>query len=256
MNYLRIIHNILCQLGFNLLKIKNLIYTPLYIKSFFIFKKRLKSKNLKIKNYFFPVLGEHLEKSSKVIEHYFNQDLLVASYIFKNKPKKHVDVGSRIDGFVAHVASFRNIEVFDIRNNDFQFKNITFKKKDISKVNKNLINYCDSLSCLHTLEHFGLGRYGDKIDPEGHIKGFKNLIKILKKNGTLYVSVPISDQNAVYFNSERLFKPKEILKWSNDVKLTRFDLINDNNQMFLNLNVKNFKKKIKYSCGIYTFKKK
>jgi hypothetical protein len=31
--------------------------------------------------------------------------------------------------------------------------------------------YCDSLSCLHALEHFGLGRYGDPIDPRGHEKG-------------------------------------------------------------------------------------
>jgi len=26
-----------------------------------------------------------------------------------------VDIGSRVDGFVAHVASFREIEVFDVR---------------------------------------------------------------------------------------------------------------------------------------------
>lgn len=256
MTYLRIIHNTLCQLGFNLLKIKNLIYLPSYIKSFFIYKNKLNLKNSTSKNYFFPVLGEHLEKSSKIIKHYFNQDLLVASYIFKKKPRKHVDVGSRVDGFVANVASFRKIEVFDIRNNNFQFKNIIFKKKDITNIKKNLTNYCDSLSCLHTLEHFGLGRYGDKIDPFGHIKGFKNLIKILKKNGTLYISLPISDQNIVYFNSERSFQPREILKWSSEVKLIRFDLIDDNNQVHLNLNLKNFKKKIKYSCGIYTFKKK
>ena len=106
------------------------------------------------------------------------------------------------------------------------------------------------------MEHFGLGRYGDKIDPLGHIKGFKNLIKILKKNGTLYVSLPISEENTIYFNSERSFKPREILKWSSKVKLIRFDLIDDNNQVHLNLNLKNLKKKIKYSCGIYTFKKK
>ena len=87
MTYLRIIHNTLCQLGFNLLKIKNLIYFPSYIKSFFIYKKKLNSKNSISKNYFFPVLGEHLEKSSKIIKHYFNQDLLVASYIFKKKTK-------------------------------------------------------------------------------------------------------------------------------------------------------------------------
>jgi|TARA_B110000037_G_scaffold217911_1_gene279885 hypothetical protein len=99
------------------------------------------------------VLGEHKEKSSKIIKHYFNQDLLVASYIFK--------------------------------------------KKNINKIDKSLINYCDSLSCLHTLEHFGSGRYGDKIDPVGHIKGFQNLVKMLKKNGILYISFPISNVSKI-----------------------------------------------------------
>jgi hypothetical protein len=250
---LRITHSFLCQVGVNLLKFKNVIYIPLFFVNFFKYKYISKDKKI---DYIFPVLGEHKEKSSVVIKHYFNQDLLVASYIYKNNPKKHVDVGSRVDGFVAHVASFRKIEVFDIRDNNFQFKNIKFKKKDISKIDKSLVNYCDSLSCLHTLEHFGLGRYGDQLDPSGHIKGFNNLIKILKTNGILYISFPISNKNMTYFNSERSFNPKEILKWSNKLKLIKFDYIDDHDQIFLDVNLDKFFKNIKYGCGIYTFKKK
>ncbi len=226
------------------------------MKSYFKFKKYSILKNLSTKHYILPVLGEHIEKSSKTVKHYFNQDLLVASYIFKQNPRKHVDVGSRIDGFVANVASFRKIEVFDIRKNNFQFKNIIFKKKDINNIDKSLINYCDSISCLHTLEHFGLGRYGDKIDPEGHIIGFKNLLKILKKNGRLYISFPISNENKIYFNSERLFHPEEILKWSKNLELLKFDLIDDNDKIFHDINLKKIKKKLNYACGIYVFKKK
>jgi len=250
---LRIMHSFLCQIGVNLLKLKNVIYIPLFFVNFFKYKYISKDKKV---DYIFPVLGEHKEKSSAVIKHYFNQDLLVASYIYKNNPKKHVDVGSRIDGFVAHVASFRKIEVFDIRDNNFQFKNIIFKRKDISKIDKSLTNYCDSISCLHTLEHFGLGRYGDQLDPNGHIKGFKNLIKILKTGGTLYISFPISDKNVTYFNSERSFNPKEILKWSNKLRLVKFDFIDDYEKIFLNVDLNKFHKKIIYGCGIYTFKKR
>jgi hypothetical protein len=258
MRKLKIIHSILCQFGLNLLKLKNILNIPLFIKSFIRYKM-LSSNNGSMNNhldFIFPVLGEHKEKSSAVIKHYFNQDLLVASYIYKNNPKKHVDVGSRVDGFVAHVASFRKIEVFDIRGNNFQFKNIIFKRKDISKIDKSLINYCDSISCLHTLEHFGLGRYGDELDPNGHIKGFKNLIKILKPGGTLYVSFPISDKNATYFNSERSFNSKEILKWSNELRLVKFDFIDDYEKVFLDIDLNKFHKKISYGCGIYTFKKR
>ena len=248
-NY-KIIHSFLCQCGINLLKFKNFKYIIKYFRDYLKFSKLSKIDLI------FPILGEHKEKSSAVIKHYFNQDLLVASYIYKNNPKKHVDVGSRIDGFVAHVATFRKIEVFDIRDNNFQFNNIRFKRKDISKIDKSLINYCDSLSCLHTLEHFGLGRYGDELDPNGHIKGFKNLVKILKTGGTLYISFPISDKNVTYFNSERSFNPKEILKWSNELRLVKFDFIDDYEKIFLDVDLNKFHKKISYGCGIYTFKKR
>jgi hypothetical protein len=250
---LKIIHSIFCQFGINLLKLKNIIYIPWFIKCFLKYKNFANGNQI---NSIFPVFGEHKEKSSAIIKHYFNQDLLVASYIYKNNPKKHVDVGSRVDGFVAHVATFRKIEVFDIRDNNFQFKNIIFKRKDISKIDKSLTNYCDSLSCLHTLEHFGLGRYGDQLDPNGHIKGFWNLIKILKTDGMLYISFPISDKNVTYFNSERSFNPKEILKWSNDLRLVKFDFIDDYEKIFLDVDLNKFRKKISYGCGIYTFKKR
>jgi hypothetical protein len=247
---LRRIHHVFCQLGINLIKVKNIIYIFRYLLDYLKFVKLGKVDVI------YPVLGEHKERSSKVIKHYFNQDLLVASYIYRKNPKKHVDVGSRVDGFVAHVASFRKIEVLDIRDNNFQFKNIIFKKRDITKIDKSLTNYCDSLSCLHTLEHFGLGRYGDELDPYGHIKGFKNLIKILKSGGTLYISFPISENNTTYFNSERSFNPKEVLNWSNQLKLVKLDIIDDSEKIFLNVNLYKFNKKIRYGCGIYTFRKK
>lgn len=249
MSYLKKIHKILSSLGINLLLICNIRFIFTFISDYFRFRKFAHIDHL------LPVLGEHKEKSSKITKHYFTQDLLVASYIYKKNPKKHVDIGSRIDGFVAHVASFRKVEIIDIRKNNFQFKNIIFKRQDINKIRKKKFNYCDSLSCLHTLEHFGLGRYGDKIDPIGHIKGFKNLIKILKLGGTLYVSFPISEKNTTYFNSERSFNPREILKWSDELELKRFDVIDDNEKLFLNLNLNKYNKKLKYGCGIYTFKK-
>ncbi len=258
MNIFLRIHIIFCNLGFNLINFLNIIYLPRYLQNYIEFKKKT---NFVSENFFFlPILGEHKKTSGNLVKHYFYQDLLVASYIFKNKPKKHVDVGSRIDGFVAHVASYRKIEVFDIRSNSFQFNNIIFKKKNFNKIEKSLTNYCDSLSCLHTLEHIGLGRYGEAIDVKGHIKVLFNLSKILKPNGKLYLSYPISNISKVYFNSERVFNHLEILDWINNsnlkLKLVNFDFIDDSENVYLNSNLENYRlKKIKYGCGIYTLKK-
>ena len=61
------------------------------------------------------ILNERFEESGIMSGHYFHQDLYVARKIFLQNPGKHVDIGSRTDGFVAHVAAFREIEIFDIR---------------------------------------------------------------------------------------------------------------------------------------------
>ena len=111
--YLKVLQFTLDQIGINVLKFKNLFYFIKYFSDLIKFKKL----NGKV-NYIFPVLGENKKKSGHITNHYFYQDLLVASYIFKNKPTTHIDIGSRIDGFVANVASFRKIEIFDLRMNN------------------------------------------------------------------------------------------------------------------------------------------
>jgi len=69
---------------------------------------------------------------------------------------------------VAHVAAFRPIEVFDIRPLHSTVANITFVQADMMQLSSELVECTDTLSCLHTIEHFGLGRYGDPIRVNGH----------------------------------------------------------------------------------------
>ena len=189
--------------------------------------------------------------------HYFHQDLLVAKMIYDSKPKRHVDVGSRVDGFVAHVASFREIEVFDVRPLEKSIhQNIKFLKADL--MNPLKVTKTDSLSCLHAIEHFGLGRYNDPIDINGHIKGISNLVSMLEKNGILYISFPIGKKDEVHFNAHRVFHPKSILKHHcirSYMELIRFDYVDDKGDLYLNSNVDSTLAKLDYGCGIYTFKK-
>ena len=124
-----------------------------------------------------PYPHEKQQQSGTARGHYFHQDLLVARRIHANNPEKHVDIGSRVDGFVAHVASFRDIEVLDIRPQDSAIQNIRFRQADLMSPPPEMEAYCDSLSCLHAIEHFGLGRYGDPVDFEGHVKGLDSLYR-------------------------------------------------------------------------------
>lgn len=159
-----------------------------------------------------PCLADRYEHGGVASGHYFHQDLLVARLIYRAGAKRHVDVGSRVDGFVAHVAVFCEVEVLDIRPIQSRAYNITFRAVDIMNPGSDLNDFTDSLSCLHALEHFGLGRYGDPIDYTGHHKGFATLARMVRVGGSFYFSVPISERQRLEFNAHRIFSIPYLLK--------------------------------------------
>jgi hypothetical protein len=217
-------------------------------------------RNFRVKggviSHFYPLLNDYTDSAGTASGHYFHQDLLVAQYIYEKKPKRHLDVGSRIDGFVAHVASFREIEILDIRAiSKSEHPNIIYTQADL--MNGSEYEVTDSLSCLHTIEHFGLGRYGDPVNPLGYLTGFKNLIRMLKPGGILYISFPIGSQNEVHFNAHRVFHPLDIFSWgTSELNLISFDYVDDLGNLQRNHDLAREVPRLTYGCGIYTFLKK
>lgn len=187
--------------------------------------------------------------------HYFHQDLLVARRIYERQPERHVDVGSRIDGFVAHVAVFREIEVFDIRPVEADVPNIRFVRQDIMDASTVPADHCDSLSCLHALEHFGLGRYGDPIDAAGHEKGFASLTKMLRAGGMLYLSVPVGRER-VEFNGQRVFSIERVEQmYQAAFSLAAFSYVDDAGKLHEDADTADAAS-LEYGCGIFELKKK
>jgi hypothetical protein len=243
---------LLRRLGFDPGVILSFKHYPLYKKQ----KKEWLKSGGKI-THTYMLLSDYSDKAGSAKGHYFHQDLLVANFIFENNPPRHIDVGSRIDGFVAHVASFRKIEVIDIRPlAKSEHANIEFRQGDL--MNPTDVGMTESLSCLHAIEHFGLGRYGDPIDVNGHKKGIDNLIKLVKKGGRFYISFPIGQDDEVHFNAHRVFHPKSILSIpsvSKNMRLVRFDFIDDNGDLHLDASTDDAVGKTRFGCGIYTFEK-
>ena len=207
-----------------------------------------------------PCLVEKESQSGTASGHYFHQDLLVASKIFRNRPERHVDVGSRIDGFVAHVAAFKEIEVFDIRELTPDIPNVKFTRMDITNPDEEFFDYCDSLSCLHALEHFGLGRYGDPVMFEGHRVGFENLYKVLKQGGKFYFSVPIGKQR-IEFNAHRVFSIRYLLGMIEPkYDLDSFSVVTDRGNLWTDIDLT--EERIasncgcRYGCGIFELTKR
>ena len=116
----------------------------------------------------------------------------------------------------------------------------------------------DSLSCLHAIEHFGLGRYTDPIDIDGHNKGISNLVNLVSLGGRLYISFPIGKTDEIHFNAHRVFHPLTIFKHPSIekcMKLVRFDYVDDDGDLHLDENVSEVESETRFGCGIYTFEK-
>jgi len=208
----------------------------------------------------YPCLHDRFTKSGSDKGHYFHQDLLVARRIYLNNPSIHVDVGSRVDGFVAHVASFRPIIVLDIRPLSSTMPNIGFMQADLmAPIDGKLVDYCDSLSCLHALEHFGLGRYGDPVNYDGYFLGLNNLWTMLKKGGKLYLSVPIGPQR-IEFNAHRVFSVSFLLEcFAGKYHIDQFSFVDDQGDLHENIPITDTEANNNfgcvYGCGIFEMTK-
>lgn len=231
---------------------------PHVLKDYFKIISTNDNKLFPIKNKFF-VTSDLYQESWVANGHYFHQDLIVAKRIYLSNPQKHVDISSRVDWFVAHVCVFRDIEVFDIRPLDNKVSGITFRQANLMNLDKQYIEYCDSISCLHAIEHFWLWRYGDPIDPNGHIKWLDNIYKILKKWWIFYFSVPIWPQR-IEFNAHRVFSIAYLLSlFENKYDLMNFSYVDDKWDLHQHIELtpdliaKNCD--VVYWCWIFEFKK-
>ncbi|MBC8044522.1 MAG: DUF268 domain-containing protein [Rhizobacter sp.] len=134
---------------------------------------------------------------------YFYQDTWAFEHIVKQKPQSHIDVGS-FYLFVSFLSKVMPVTMVDIRPLELPLETLTFKQGSILELPFE-DNSIHSLSCLCVIEHIGLGRYGDPLDPHGSEKAVKELCRILAPGGKLYFSVPVGDRDVTAFNAGRIF---------------------------------------------------
>ncbi|HUB94400.1 MAG TPA: DUF268 domain-containing protein [Stellaceae bacterium] len=156
---------------------------------------------------------------------YFHQDLWAARKVFAARPARHVDVGSRVDGFIAHCLAFMEVEVVDIRPLPRPPQGLRFIQGDAATMAGFADESIPSLSSLHAAEHFGLGRYGDAIDPLGHVTFMRSLARVLARRGRLYFSCPVGRSQKVEFNAHRILQPESVLDAMPALRLASFGLV-------------------------------
>lgn len=208
---------------------------------------------------FRPYLSDFFDSSGRVTVHYFKQDIFVAREIHRYRPRRHIDIGSRVDGFISHLAVFMKVEIIDIRPNRKLDPQIRFLQADVCVVDPAQVGWTDSISCLHTIEHIGLGRYGDPIGADPWVEAVDRIFGLLETGGLAYLSMPIG-RKRIEFNAHRIFDLQELLGlMATKGKILKVALIDDRDDLeeyedLVKLPIL-ATKHWKFGCGIFVIQK-
>lgn len=201
----------------------------------------------------FPILTDMEAGAGIAGGHYFHQDLWAARKIYARRPANHFDIGSRTDGFVAHLLVFMPVTEVDIRPLTSNIAGLTFFQDDASELANVAPNSLDSLSTLHVAEHFGLGRYTDPVDPHACFKFMQSLTRVLAPGGRLYFSVPVGRER-VEFNAHRIFAPQTILESFHALQLLSFSYVGDDGNLYEDIDPLSLPPS-ELACGLFEFTK-
>lgn len=149
-----------------------------------------------------PYLGDKTSKT-EIEPIYFLQDTWFAEKVFRENPQKHVDIGSNVKT-VAIISKIIPTTFVDIRPPNIKVEGLKFIKGNVLNLpfaDKSL----ESVSSICVLEHIGLGRYGDSIDPFGSEKSISEIKRVVKSQGNLFLTVPVDSENKAFFNAHRAF---------------------------------------------------
>ena len=200
----------------------------------------------------FPVIWDWNRNASKM-GYYFWQDLWAARKIFQVRPSEHYDIGSRVDGFIAHVLPFMPVTMIDIRPLPQKVEGLHFIQADATNLDGIADNSIVSLSSLCAPEHFGLGRYGDPVDPEACFTAMKSMQRVLAHGGHLYIAVPVGDRSGVAFNAHRIFMPELVAETMNELRLADFSVIGNTGEYLEHITLEEFHAKgfgVNYYGGV------
>lgn len=171
--------------------------------------------------YKWPVIEDRYGQAG-VLGNYFWQDLWAAKLVHKSGVRNHFEIGSRIDGFIAHLLAMGiEVSLIDIRPFPGEVEHLHTVVDDATSLSNIDDASIESMSALCSLEHFGLGRYGDPIDPEACFKCFNEIQRVMKKGGNLYISVPVGKER-VEFNAHRVFYASTIIESFQDMELKEY----------------------------------
>jgi hypothetical protein len=155
--------------------------------------------------------------------HYVYHPAWAARILASTRPEYHIDISSTLH-FCSIVSAFIPVHFYDYRPANLTLTGLATGAKDLTQ-----LDFPDgsigSLSCMHTVEHIGLGRYGDPIDHDGDLKAIRELTRVLAPGGHLLFVVPTGHRNALIYNAHRIYTRDAIVSYFSSLQLVEFTLI-------------------------------
>jgi SAM-dependent methyltransferase len=196
----------------------------------------------------YPCLADRLQETP-FDPHYFFQGAWLARRLAQSKPAQHVDIGSSV--MLISVVSAHVPTVF------VDYRPLRTNLPGIESVGGDLMRlpFADaslaSVSSLHVIEHVGLGRYGDALNPAGSRFAAQELSRVVRPGGHLFVSVPVGRER-VCFNAHRVFAPITVVSLFGSLELRAFSLVDDAGRFTENVAF-NEVPDYDYGCGMFEF---
>jgi SAM-dependent methyltransferase len=176
-----------------------------------------------------------------------------ATRVVKNiNPSKHVDISSTLH-FCSTLSTFVPVDFYDFRPARLVLSDLQCGAADLTKLPFET-DSVESISCMHTIEHVGLGRYGDPLDPVGDLKAVKELQRVTRKGGHLLIVTPVG-QPKVQFNGQRVYSFELINDLFTGFELRDFSLITDSGE-FLSQADPGLVRQQRNGCGCFWYIKK
>ncbi|MBU3632852.1 DUF268 domain-containing protein [Polynucleobacter sp. AP-Feld-500C-C5] len=184
--------------------------------------------------------------------HYLFHTAWAARVLAQTRPDLHIDISSCLR-FISLVSAFIPIRFYDYRPAKLNLSGLESDKADLMNLPfpDGTVN---SLSCMHVIEHIGLERYGDPLEPEGDLKAIAELKRVLSKNGDLLFVVPLGDKSIIQYNAHRIYIYQQILSYFSELKLINFAYINDAGQFIAQASQQDTVGQV-YGCGCFHFRK-
>ncbi len=235
------------------MRIKRLIGYYRYWKSYFVFKKQLAASGRHLSIRRLPIVHE-FSTTHGFDRHYVYHPAWAARILAKTRPKKHIDIASTLH-FSTIISAYIPTEFYDFRKVLLSLDNLQTGRADLTTL-AFPNNSISSLSCMHTVEHIGLGRYGDSVNVHGDTQAMRELERVLTPGGNLLFVVPVG-KPAVIFNAHRIYSFEDIIGNFPSLELVEFALVPDNVKEGLIIGASpEFVSQQSYGCGCFWFKKK